>query len=86
MWAKTKAFFEKVLGLNWRTNLVAVMSFLYGIPQVVTAVQNWIHGKPADWREAIAAIVVGIGFALSKDAKTHSTVEQVEAASKQVKP
>jgi hypothetical protein len=71
----------KVLGQNWRTNLVAVISFLYGVPQVVTAVTAYIHHQPADWRGAATAALIAAGSWLAKDKQVHSTEAQVAAAS-----
>ena len=71
---------KKILGVNWRTNLVAVISFLAGVQQFVAAIMAWSHHQPADWRGAILAVIVAAGAALSKDAATHSTQAEVQAA------
>jgi hypothetical protein len=73
-------WFLKTFGANWKTNTAAVISFLMGVPALVTAINNASHGQPADWRSALIGIVVAVGFAVSKDSSNHSTVEQVQAA------
>jgi undecaprenyl pyrophosphate phosphatase UppP len=76
---------KKILGMNWRTNLAAVVSFVMGVPAAVGAITNWLHHEPADWRGAAVALVVAFGFAMSKDSQTHSTVAQVETSTAEVK-
>lgn len=71
---------QKLLGLNWRTNLAAVIAFLTSVPQFVTAIHAWINHQPTDWRGAILSVIVAGGFALSKDSAVHSTAAQVQTA------
>ena len=72
---------EKYLGKSWRTNLAAIVTFLLGVPSLVTATQNWLHHQPADWRGALVAVVTAAGLALAKDSAVHSTTDQVQKAS-----
>jgi len=65
---------------NWKTNLSAAVVFVLSVPEFVTAFTNWVHNQPADWRGAIAGLVVSIGLAAAKDSSTHSTVTQIEVA------
>jgi len=74
----------KVLGVNWKTNLAAALTFIATVPAVVTAFQQWSHHKPADWRGAVIGLIVAGGLAVAKDASTHSTAEQVQAATDKV--
>ena len=76
----------KWLGTNWKTNLAAILSFLLSVPQFVTAIQSYIKHEPADWRGAIAALVVALGLLASKDSTTHSTVDQVAKSTAEQKP
>lgn len=71
---------KKILGLNWKTNLAAILAFLTSVPQFVTAIAAWAHHQPADWRGAILSVVIAAGFAASKDSTTHSTLLQVETS------
>lgn len=73
-------FMTKILGLNWKTNLAAILAFLTSVPQFVTAISAWSHHQSADWRGAVLSIVVAAGLAVAKDSTTHSTVAQVEQA------
>jgi hypothetical protein len=73
-------WFIKTFGANWKTNTAAAVSFLMGVPALVTAVQHFSNHQPADWYAAIFGIVLAAGFAVSKDATNHSTVAQVQAA------
>lgn len=71
---------KKILGINWKTNLIAAVSFLLSVPSLVGAINNWAHHQPADWRIAIVGIVTAAGLAVSKDSTTSSTQAQVAAS------
>lgn len=71
---------KKILGINWKTNLIAAVSFLLSVPSLVGAITNWAHHQPADWRIAIVGIITAAGLAVSKDSTTNSTAAQVQAA------
>lgn len=70
----------KVFGANWKTNLASAVTFLLSVPSLITAITDWAHHQPADWRGAVLGIVVATGLAFSKDASNHSTAAQVEKA------
>ncbi|MFY9906747.1 MAG: hypothetical protein WBD45_25520 [Terriglobales bacterium] len=73
-------WFVKVFGANWKTNTAAAVVFVLSCPGFVGAFTNWAHRQPADWREALAGIVISVGLAVAKDNSTHSTTSEVEAA------
>lgn len=65
---------------NWKTNVIATVAIVYSAQQFVVAVEAWENHQPANWREAIISLVVAaIGY-VAKDASTHSTPAQVQAA------
>jgi hypothetical protein len=70
----------KAFSTNWKTNLMAVAAFAWSVPQFVTAITNYFHNQPADWRGAILALIAAAGLAAAKDSTTHSTPEQVMAS------
>jgi hypothetical protein len=70
----------KVFSMNWKTNAAAAIVFMLSCPAFVAALANWAHGQPADWRGALAGIVIALGLAAAKDSSTHSTTTEVEAA------
>jgi len=78
------AWLIKVFGLNWRTNLAAAIAFLISVPSLITAITDWAHHQPADWRGAILGVVLAAGVALSKDAATFTTTDQAAAAQAKV--
>ena len=63
---------------NWMTNLIALVSFIYSVPQVVTAVQAWSQHQKADWRGAAAGLILTAGMAAAKDFTNHSTATEVQ--------
>ena len=72
--------FWKWFTTNWKTNVIATVSIVYSATQFVAAIQAWENHEPANWRAAlISLLVAGIGYA-AKDASTHSTAAQVQAA------
>lgn len=73
------AFLTKYLGLNWRTNLAALIGFGATVPAVVSAFENWSHHQPVDWRGAVFGLVVSAGLYFAKDGKNKSTLDQVKA-------
>jgi hypothetical protein len=74
------AWMQSHFGKNWKTSMAAFVAFLMSVPQLVTAVQHWVNHQPADWRGAIAALVVAAGLAFSKDSDNHSTEAEVKKA------
>ena len=70
-WAYVKA--------NWKTNLAALATFVYSVPQFVTAINNYRAGQPANWHEAVVSLMIAAGLAVAKDGTNHSTLAQVEA-------
>lgn len=73
-------FLKKYLGPNYKTNCLAILSFLYTIPQVVTAAQQFAAGKPIDWHGAAAGLLAALIACASKDASNSSTSADVAAA------
>jgi hypothetical protein len=74
-----KAFLAS-LTANWKTNLVAVVAFIYAVPQVVQSIQAWSNGQPANWKQALVALLIAAGMAAAKDSTNHSTQGQINAA------
>ena len=70
----------KYLGLNWRTNLIGLISAIMSAEQVIRALQAWAQGQPMDWRGAILAAVIAVTSFLAKDSAVHSTSQEVKAA------
>lgn len=68
---------------NWKTNLVALVAFVYSVPQVVQTIQAWSTGQPSNWKQAVVGLLLAAGMAASKDSTNHSTTAEV-AASTQV--
>lgn len=62
---------------NWKTTSA-------GIAAILTAGGDIIHsistGTPVNWNVDIPAIIGGIGLIAAKDATTHSTITEVQAA------
>jgi hypothetical protein len=69
-----------VITRNWKTNLIAVIAFIYAVPQVVQSIQAWSNHQPANWRSALVALLLAGGMAAAKDSTTHSTVAEVNQA------
>lgn len=79
------AFMKTLLGINWKTTLAGLLTFLTSVPGFVGALQAWVAHQPVDWRQvmfSVALAVAGVGLHSAKDSSTHSTVEQVEQSSK----
>lgn len=71
---------------NWKTNLAALCAFAFSVPQFVTAITAWQSGQHADWRGAVISLILAGGLAVAKDSTTHSTVDQVNAATFKASP
>jgi hypothetical protein len=70
---------------NWKTSLSGVVAFLFACPAFVSAFQAWSNHQAIDWRSVvfgIAMFAVSSGLLAAKDSTTHSTAEEVQAASK----
>jgi hypothetical protein len=72
-------------GTNWKTNTAAAVVFVLSCPAFVGALTDWAHHQPADWRGALAGIVIAVGLAAAKDNSTHSTTSEVESATYKAK-
>jgi hypothetical protein len=70
---------------NWKTNTAAAVVFVLSCPAFVAALSNWAHHQSADWRGAVAGVVIALGLAAAKDGSTHSTTTEVEAATDEAK-
>lgn len=68
---------------NWKTNLIATVAIVYSAQQFVTAVEAWQIHQPANWRTAVVSLLVAAVGYVAKDASTHSTTQQVQAATKE---
>jgi predicted negative regulator of RcsB-dependent stress response len=68
---------------NWKTNLVALIAFVYTVPQAVICVQNWVNKQPCNWRSALLGLLLAAGAAVAKDSDNHSTVNEVDNATVQ---
>lgn len=78
---------KKFLGLNWKTTLAGAATFLSGVPGFVSTFTAWAHHQPVDWREltfSVAMAAIGAGLGASKDSTTHSTANEVDAATKKI--
>jgi len=78
-------WFTKAFGANWKTNSAAAVVFVLSCPAFVATLTDWAHHQPADWRGALAGIVISVGLAAAKDNSTHSTTSEVESATSKVK-
>lgn len=65
---------------NWRSNLIATISFVIGVPPFYSALVKYFHHQPVDWRYAIGALLLAALGYVTKDAKTNSTIDEVHAA------
>ncbi len=78
-------WFTKALGANWKTNTAAAVVFVLSCPAFIAALTDWAHHQSADWRGALAGIVISVGLAAAKDSSTHSTTTEVEGATGKAK-
>ena len=69
-----------LLGANWKTNLLAIVSFVAAVPQAVVAGQHWLAHQPADWRGAAGALLLAAISAAAKDGSNRSTSADVADA------
>lgn len=67
----------KVFGANWKTTVAGLATILGALADILHGVSA---GSKVDWQVDGAAIVAGIGLIAAKDSTTHSTTDQVEAA------
>jgi hypothetical protein len=71
---------QAVFGRNWKSNFIATLSFLYGVPEFVVAVQHWMKHQPADWRGATGAMgLAALGY-VTRDSSNKSTSVDLAAA------
>ena len=68
---------------NWKTNLGALCAFLLSVPADVTAFQQWQAGQKVDWHFAAISTLIAIIAAVAKDGTNHSTVAQVQTATRE---
>ena len=76
-------FMKKLLGINWKTTLAGVATFLTSVPGFVAAIQAWAAHQPVDWRQVLISVALaatGAGLGAAKDGSTHSTTAQVTAS------
>jgi hypothetical protein len=77
-------YLKKLLGPNWKSNAIATVAALYGVPQVVVAGQQWLAHKPVDWHGvAYALFITALGY-VTKDSSNKSTSADVAAADAKV--
>jgi len=67
---------------NWKTTLAGVSAILTALADIGHSLSV---GYPINWAADMPAIIGGVGLILAKDATTHSTVEQVQAATDKAK-
>ena len=65
---------------NWKTNLVALVAFIYSVPQVIQCIQAWGNGGQANWKQALVGLLLAGGMAAAKDSTNHSTQAEVTVA------
>jgi hypothetical protein len=73
----------KLIAKNWKTSISGAILWLLSIAPLVEAVQDWSRGKRVDWRMVFITAVLwagGHGLLQAKDSTTHSTAEEVHAA------
>lgn len=63
---------------NWKTNLVALVAFVYTVPQAITCGQAWVNHLPCNWRLTIMSLMIGAGAAFAKDSTNHSMANEVD--------
>ena len=71
---------KKILGINWKTTLAGVATFLTGVPGFIAAAQAWAAHQPVDWRQVLISVALtaaGAGLGAAKDGSTHSTEAQI---------
>jgi hypothetical protein len=77
------ALLQKILGINWKTTLAGIAAFLTSVPPFVSAITAWSNHQAVDWRQTLVSVAlaaIGGGLVAAKDATTHSTSVEVEAA------
>jgi hypothetical protein len=75
---------KSVLGLNWKSNIIAIVAFLGTVPSILTAIGQFINHQPVDWHAAAGGLLLaGLAY-VSKDASNQSTAAQVQAATAKV--
>lgn len=68
------AFFENLLGSNWRTTLFGIVQFVAG--EAYNYIQSLAPGASFDWKIFFSQLVVAILALLAKDSKvTGGTVQ-----------
>jgi hypothetical protein len=65
---------------NWKTSLIAAVTFVYTVPQAVTCVQNWSNHQSCDWHQAVYGLLIALAAAMSKDYDNHSTQGDINKA------
>ncbi len=64
---------------NWKTNLIALVAFVYAVPQVIQSINAWSTGQPTNWKQALVGLLLAGGMAAAKDSTNHSTATEVAA-------
>jgi hypothetical protein len=71
---------------NWKTTASGIVTFILSIPILYSAIENYAEHKPVDWRNVLimaALWAVSHGLIQAKDNTTHSTVAEVQTATKE---
>jgi hypothetical protein len=79
-------FWESVTK-NWKTTATGIITFLLGVPEIVTALHQWAAHQSVDWRNvavSAAMAIGGLGLVAAKDSTTHSTVAEVQVSTAKV--
>ena len=70
------------------TTIPGILTFLLGIPGVLSALQAWANHQPVNWRDVVISIALslsGVGLVAAKAGTTHSTPEEVTRAGNHAK-
>ena len=73
---------------NWKTTVSGIITFVLSIPLVLSSLEDYANHKPVDWRNVLIAgalWAISHGFIQAKDGTTHSTAQQVQAATIEAK-
>ena len=70
----------KALGVNWKSNLIALVAFVGTVPSIITAIGQFINHQPVDWHAMAGGLLLAALAYVAKDASNQSTQAQVNAA------
>lgn len=66
-----------------KTTLAGYVTFLLALPSFVQALIDWSKHQPVDWRFVLVSSALAVtswGLTKAKDSSSHSTQDQIDAA------